>query len=192
MIKIDEKKVIVGLIGLIIVVLLVVGLSTGMLNSNGNDVNKTNDTNKSNNTNDTEFNNSTKTDDVKSNEISASLEKDGLKLKLIGPKTVKAGNYIPLRFVITNVGNKTIEDFSLSSQSIGHDINEIKPGETVTYKTKIYEPTQKDLETDFDVPINKSKTEWDSTPGDCTISWKVGEKKYTVQFKGIVIKIYEK
>lgn len=68
---------------------------------------------------------------------------------LKGPETAKKGMNVTIQYEVTNKGSQNVTDVQVVSQGVKQTVGTLKPGETKTYTSQLYIPTDAEVQQDF-------------------------------------------
>jgi hypothetical protein len=68
-----------------------------------------------------------------------------------GPETAKKGMNVTIQYTVSNRGSENVTNVSIISQGIEQIIGTLKPGETKTYTSQLYIPTDAEVQQDFGI-----------------------------------------
>lgn len=125
-IKTDKK---IGIV-FIIAILAVVVFASGCID-NGNQTNQQNNTT------------------VKQN--STSVNAINVNATQKGPETAKKGMNVTIQYIVSNKGTENVTNVHIISQGIEQIVGTLKPGETKTYTSQLYIPTDAEVQEDFGI-----------------------------------------
>ncbi|MGF7117115.1 hypothetical protein [Methanobacterium oryzae] len=68
-----------------------------------------------------------------------------------GPETAKKGMNVTIQYTVSNKGSENVTNVSIVSQGIEQTIGTLKSGETKTYTSQLYIPTDAEVQEDFGI-----------------------------------------
>ncbi len=66
-----------------------------------------------------------------------------------GPETAKKGMNVTIQYEVSNKGSENVTDVRIISQGVEQILGNLKPGETKTYASQLYIPTDAEVQQDF-------------------------------------------
>lgn len=66
-----------------------------------------------------------------------------------GPETAKKGMNVTIQYEVSNKGSENVTDVKIVSQGVEQTLGILKPGETRTYTSQLYIPTDAEVQQDF-------------------------------------------
>jgi len=106
---------------------------------------------------------------------------------LKGPETAKKGMNVTIQYEVTNKGTENVTNVKIVSQGVQQDMGTLKPGETKTFITQMYIPTDAEVQQDFGPNATVSNPFF---IGGFSVSFNdTGSKKHTVNSNSIQIKL---
>ncbi len=106
---------------------------------------------------------------------------------LKGPETAKKGMKVTIQYIVTNKGSENVTDVEIISQGVTQTLGTLKPGETKSFVTQLYIPTDAEVQQDFGPNATVSNPYF---IGSFSVSFNdTGGKKHTVNSNSIQIKL---
>lgn len=68
-----------------------------------------------------------------------------------GPETAKKGMNVTIQYEVSNKGSEEVLNVQIVSQGIEQTVGTLKPGETKTYTSQVYIPTDAEAQEDFGI-----------------------------------------
>jgi len=68
-----------------------------------------------------------------------------------GPETAKKGMNVTIQYIISNMGNQSVNNVQIKSQQFQQNIGTLNPGDTKTFTSQVYIPTDAEVQQDFGV-----------------------------------------